>query len=461
MPKISINEGIYSDQNADYRTRWPLNYYPVAKQTGSNEGYLYPTPGITAVATPTGAGESRGAQWNSRFNQHLRVTGNNLIRVESDGSSTVLGTIPGKGRVAMAHSFNSQVVVTNTRAYRYDGSTVAQITDPDLGVVYDCAWVDGFYVFTDGDAIVLSDLTNETAIDPLRFGSSEVFPDRINGIGIVQNEIVAFNRYTTEVFNNVGGTGFPFRRVETGMVPIGLVGTHAKVTYKGGYAFLGGGLNENISLWLYTGTAQKLASRELEVVLADYTEAQLAVSTMDSYSDGVNDFLLINLPDRQIVYDVEMSKVLGIEAYHERTPNALHPVHAYGQWWVSNDDGLLGRYDHTVGTEWGEKIERRFETRLIWGETQDFIVHRLELQGTYGRAPAGRNPAIAVSKTTNGLLYSRERWLNTGSRSEYDGRFVMRRLGKTRQSDAYRFRMFNDSRISINRLDMTLEPING
>lgn len=461
MPQVQIDAGIYSDVNADYRTSYPLNYYPVAKNTGTNAGYLYPTPGISPVATPTGAGESRGAQWNSRFNQHLRVTGNNLIRVAEDGSSEVIGTIPGAGRVAMAHSFNSQVIVTNTRAYRYDGTTLSQITDEDLGVVFDATWVDGFFVFTDGDFIILSDLTDETSIDPLRYGSSEVFPDRITGVGIVQNEIVAFNRYTTEVFSNTGSTGFPFRRIESAMLPIGLVGTHAKVTYKGGYAFVGGGLNENVSLWVYNGTAQKIANRELEVIFGSYTEAQLAKTTLDSYSDGVNNFLLINLPGRQIVYDIDTAEQLGIDAFHERTPNALHPVFAYGKWWVSNNDGSLGVYDHSLGTEWGNKIERRFDTRLIWGDTQDFIVHRLELQGTYGRAPSGKNPGIAISYTDDGLIYSPEKWMNSGARGEYQARYVRRRLGKTRQSRSYRFRMFSDARISINRLDMELEVIDG
>lgn len=459
MPRIPINEGIYSDGNGDYRTSYPLNYYPVSKNTGANVGYLYPTPGIRQVTLSGGSG-SRGGQFNSRFEQQFRVIGNTLYRV-SGVNLVSLGTVPGSGRVAMAHSFNSQCVVNNTSAFVWDGDTFSQITDPDLGVVFDVVWVDGFYVFTDGESIIISELTDETDIDPLKFGSSEVFPDVIRGLGVVHNEVVAFNRYTTEVFNNIGGTGFPFRRVETAMIPIGLVGTHAKVTYKGGYALLGGGHNENISVWLYDGRIRKLASREIELILGEYTEAQLAQSTMDSYSDQGNDFLLINLPDRQLVYDDNTSQILQINAWHERTPNAFHPVFSEGKWWVANEDGFLGQYDHSLGSEWGDKIERRFDTKLLWGETNDFIIHRLELQGTYGRTPEDKNPAIAWSYTDDGRVYSPERWMNTGEKGDYLGRFVARRLGKTRQSRSYRFRTFNDARISINRLDMELEPING
>lgn len=465
MAKIPIYKGIYTDKNGDYRTRYPQNYYVVEKDTGIEVGYLYPTPGIKSLGLiEPGVSEgfnSRGGQFNSRMRCQFRVMGNGFYEIRSPTEFIRRGTVPGVGRVAMTHSFNSQLVVTNTRAFRWDGTNFTRITDRDLGVVFDGAWVDGYYVMTDGENIVLTDLDDETSVQVLRFGSSEVFPDRINGIGIVQNEIVAFNRYTTEVFTNRGGTGFPFIRVESAMQPIGLVGTHAKVTYGGGYALIGGGLNENISVWFYDGQVRKLATREIETLLADFTEAQLARATMDSYSDQTCNFLKVNLPGLELVYDITTSDKLGINAWHTRTPNnSLHPVHANGVWWVADNNGSIGQFDHSLGSEWGEPVDRRIESTFVFDDRRDFIINSLELQGTFGRTRSlTANPVVRISYTDDGELYSNEKPLNTGKRGDRQKRFVRRRLGKTRQTRAWRIRSVNDSRISISRLDVDMEVL--
>ena len=85
--KIPILNGVYTGQNADYKTLYPVNMMPVVQDTGVNNGYLRPVEGIVKIGD--GVGLSRGAiNWNGK---HYRVMGSKLCLVDSSGNVTVLG----------------------------------------------------------------------------------------------------------------------------------------------------------------------------------------------------------------------------------------------------------------------------------------------------------------------------------------------------------------------------------
>jgi ATP-binding cassette subfamily F protein 3 len=84
------------------------------------------------------------------------------------------------------------------------------------------------------------------------------------------------NRYTIEVFDNTGSTGFPFQRISGAQIQKGTVGTFACCVYMDAIAFIGGGRNESPGIYVgANGNAQKISTREIEEVLQEYTEAEL------------------------------------------------------------------------------------------------------------------------------------------------------------------------------------------
>ena len=48
--QIPILDGIYTDNNSDFRTAYPVNLIPVPKGQGISAGYLRPAEGINHVA---------------------------------------------------------------------------------------------------------------------------------------------------------------------------------------------------------------------------------------------------------------------------------------------------------------------------------------------------------------------------------------------------------------------------
>jgi hypothetical protein len=81
----------------------------------------------------------------------------------------------------------------------------------------------------------------------------------------LHNEPTAINRYTTETFNNIGGEGFPFARVDGALIPKGAVGTNACCVFMDNIAMIGSGRNEAVTVYLASnGQYTRIATREID-----------------------------------------------------------------------------------------------------------------------------------------------------------------------------------------------------
>jgi hypothetical protein len=228
--QIPILSGIFTDNGPDFRTSYPVNLVPTPKASGISSGYLRPGDGI--VANGTGPGTDRGGiNWRGQL---YRVMGTKLVEISSAGVVTVLGDVGGpvSQLVTFDYSFDLLAIASGGRLYYWNGATLAQVTDPDLGVVLDVVWVDGYFMTTDGEFLVVTELTDPFVVNPLKYGSSEVDPDPVVALLKLRNEVYALNRNTIEVFDNVGGALFPFARIDGAQIQKGVVGTFACCVYE-------------------------------------------------------------------------------------------------------------------------------------------------------------------------------------------------------------------------------------
>ena len=108
-------------------------------------------------------------------------------------------------------------------------------------MVVDVRWIDGYFLITDGENLIVTELNDPTQINPIKYGSSEVDPDPIQAILKLRNEAWAINRNTIEVFDNVGGQYFPYQRIDGAHITKGTIGTHACCVFMDSVAFLGNG----------------------------------------------------------------------------------------------------------------------------------------------------------------------------------------------------------------------------
>lgn len=466
MTQISILNGIYTDNGPDLRTSYPVNMIPVPKESGVSSGFLRPADGI--VSNGTGPGTDRGGiNWQ---NTCYRVMGTKLVTVASNGTITILGDVGGPvdGLVSFDYSFDRLAVVSGGRLYYWNG-TLTQVTDPDLGTALDVVWVDGYFMTTDGEFLVVTELTDPTTVNPLKYGSSEADPDPVIALVKLRNEVYALNRNTIEVFDNVGGDFFPFERIDGAQIQKGCIGTHACCVYMEMVAFLGSARNEAPGIYLGANAqAQKISTQEIDELLLSYSEDELSLVKLEARNDKAHQQLYIHLPDRTIVYDSAASQEIGQAVWVTLTSStngfskyrAMNFVWAYDKWLVGDPQSSdVGYFVDNISSHWGQITRWEFGTSIVYNESKGAIFHQLELVCLPGRVALGLDPSISTSYSIDGVNWSQDKTIRAGKVGNTTKRLVWFGQGAMRNMRMQRFRGDSQAHLAFIRLEAQIEAL--
>jgi hypothetical protein len=464
--QIPLISGIYTDDTPNVRVSYPVNLAPVVEPNGVSNGYLRPADGI--VEFIDGGGACRGTiNWDGLI---YAVFGSNLVSIQEDGTQTILGSVGDDGKpVAMDYSFDRLCVVSNLNAFLWDKTTFVQITDPDLGNVFDVKWVDGYFMFTDDEFLIVSELTDPTSIDPLKYGSAEIDPDPIQGIDKIRNEPYAVGRYTIEVFRNIGGNAFPFQRIAGGHIDKGAVGTHAFCVMKTSIAMVGSGRREENAVYLaVNGSTTKISTKEIDELLQQYTELELSQIVVEMRNERSSDLLYVHLPDRTLVFDSYASELMGRRVWYVLTSGingfsqyrAKFFTYAFNKWYSGDPTGTkLGEMVDAVGSHYGDVNRWEFGTQMIYNESRGVVIPKLELVALTGSVSQGTEAKIATSYSMDGQTWSNDRSISAGTIGDRLKRIVWLRMGKMDSVRMQRFRGDSNSHISFLRLEAEIQPL--
>ncbi|MEE8207793.1 MAG: hypothetical protein V3T88_02370, partial [Nitrosomonadaceae bacterium] len=150
MPEFPIAAGFYEDASRPIASQECINWIPQVPQANAlSAAQLIGTPGISSFAD-SGNTPTRGSHVLNGI--AYKVTGTTLFSVNSDGTTTSLGTISGEIKVSIAdNGVQMLIVVPGGDAYTFTvAGGLAIITDTDftttLGPSQQVVFVDGFFV---------------------------------------------------------------------------------------------------------------------------------------------------------------------------------------------------------------------------------------------------------------------------------------------------------------------------
>ena len=463
--QIPILSGIYTDNGPDVRISYPVNLVPVPTDNGISAGYLRPADGLVSDGIGPGVGRG-GINWNGVC---YRVMGSKLVSVASTGAVTIIGDVGEGGPVTFTYGFDRLAIASNLALFYYDGTTLTQVTDVDLGSVVDAVWIDGYFMTTDGEFLVVTELADPFLVNPLKYGSSESDPDPVLALLRLRNEVYALNRNTIEVFDNIGGAGFPFQRIEGAKIEKGAIGTHACCVFLDSIAFVGSGHNEAPGVYLgVNASANKISTVEIDRLLSEYTEEELATIVVETRNDNAHQHLYIHLPDRAIVYDATASQALGQQVWFVLVSTlvgvdvykARYFVWAYDQWLCCSPISYdVGHLTSTVSSHYGQRVRWEFGTTIVYSEGRGAVFNELELVAFPGRVALGQDPSIATSYSLDGVEWSMEKSIQVGSIGERTKRIVWFRQGSMSHYRMQRFRGTSDAHMSFARLEAQIEGL--
>jgi hypothetical protein len=450
--KIDINRTTF-EASFEYTDALPVNMTGVLRESMSDSGYLLSHDGLNAYAT--GFGADRGALYNERWARSFRVSGTRFIEIKPDGSVVDIGEIEGFHRVSMDYSFQSIMIVCDGKAWRYDGTTLLQMTDPDLGNPRSVTWIDSYYVFQDGEYIFHTDISDETSISPLKYATSELSPDPTKAVTRTQDDLLlVFNRYTCEFFVNRATENFAFGRLNQKALNCGTVGTHSWCEMDGNIFILGGRKEESPSVHIIgAGQTTSIATRYIDKLIAQYSEVEMENAVLECRIQNRDKFLYVRLPSITLCYNHTIASQVGVNSAWSiiqsrsgvwRACNGVYDPRINK--WVYGDASTnkIGYLNPSSAAQYGEAVTQEFYSPLIPLETAS--IDEVEIDTVSGSQSS--ETFLHISSTRDGFIYSTEWSREVAKPLKYGMRCIFRRQGYVRKNIGFKFRTLTTEKIN-------------
>jgi hypothetical protein len=472
VPKtqLTIVGGFYENQSLPLSNQNCINWIPQIAEDGAlNIGALITPQALTQFGT-LGTAPNRGAQVMAGL--PFFVNGTSLFSMDSSGTPTTLGTITGIGRVSMANNGTKLcIVVPGGDAFVWDGATLEEIVDPDYRLADTVVFKDGFYVFTAsaGDVFFSSALNDPTSFDALDFGAAEISPDDIVAAHVNHNELFILGAESIEIFQNIGGSGFPFQRIPGANIQKGCYAKFSPVEFDNTFLFVGGGLNEKAAIWRVVSSqlAQKLSTDAIDNAIQKFTDDEIADAFSYTFTIGGQFIAAFTFESNSIAsvtfcYNATSQKWFQMQSGASDNKWRVNSVVAAHDKLLCGDeeDGRIG-FLSEVFNEYGDDIyrERTSQPFVTNGDSQYWPEVELTMEsGTGLTTGQGEDPQIRMSFSDNGgRTFSAEQSRSFGKVGEYQKRPIWRRNGRVPMNRVLRFTMTDPVKANIIRLDGVLE----
>lgn len=388
-----------------------------------------------------GGGPCRGGWvWNE---QAYVVSGNSLYRIDSAGTPTTIGTIPGSTseRVTMRDNGPELAILTgvsNTyKLYTYDGTTLAEVTDVDfLGGTFleffDLRMICGR---PGSGEYAWSDLNDATAWNGLGFATAEGLSDDLLAGIRTDDQLVLFGSKSIELLYSTGDADLPYARSGGGLIQVGIVAPESAAFLDGAAYFVAiedGGLSVRA---LRGNNPAKVSSEALDEAMLQYGDVSDAWGF--TYTHRGHAYYVLTFPGAPATWCLD----IGMQRWHTRSSWNLgrwrvgRVLTAYGKVLaLDTESGQIGELDFKTFGEWGEILEWEVTSAQVSLQRSEFVVDRLELDIETGTATAtDEEPQVMMSWSDDwGRTWSNEHWAGLGLMGEYQKRVKWHRLGKTR-----------------------------
>lgn len=227
MQTLPINIAGQSDvsRSRQFTRQTCINLYPEVDPTARNPVAMMCWPGLKTFSTTGNANSDRGVYVFQ--NQLYKISGSTLYRVSSTGVYTTIGTVGGTGYTTFVDDGSQMTFVTGGLVYNYDGTTLTQLTDPDLQTPNAVAFLNNQWIYDgDGGTFVVSNVGAPGTIDGFNYATAEALGDDIVRPYAFNQVLYLMGEKSIESWYNSGTGSPPFDRIEGGLIQKGIAGVH-------------------------------------------------------------------------------------------------------------------------------------------------------------------------------------------------------------------------------------------
>lgn len=384
---------------------------------------VWPTPGLTTWAT-VGIGPIRGAITCADVLYVVSAT--SLYSVDSSGTATLCGAIPGTGPVSIATNGTEVSIAADSTGYVWSGGS---LHTPVPFSVSRVLYADGYMLWTVAgtDEFCISALDDALTYNPADVAFAEGAPDNILGAVNDHREIHFYGATTTEIFYNSGAAAFPFERQGNAFIERGTLDGNSCVKMDNTVYFVG---DDRVVYSLNGYTPQRVSTHAIEYYLRDATYAQAWTYALEGHK-----FYVLEVDRGTFVFDVATG------AWHRRQSSG-------SDWWCCNGavvaygrllltDRATGRLyipSNDVFDEAGSAIAVEITLPTLEYGRDRVTMHTFEvtIETGPGNGSVADPQAMLTYSDDGGHLWSNEMWRSMGAVGDYRRRVIWRKLGQFR-----------------------------
>lgn len=415
------------------------------------------SPGAVS-AVSLGLGPGRGIYaWNGAL---YAVSGGTLYSISSGHVATAIGTISGTARCSFGINPTQLVINSAPDAYYLTGATLTQITDADYTARggAQCTSLDGYILFREPNSgrFFSSDLNDASAYDGLYFATAEGFPDDLVGIDADHRQIVLMGANSCELWENVGGAGFPFARAINGFLELGAAAGYSMAKADNSIYWLASDLTVRRLEGL---TPMRVSHHGVEQAIRGYT---ISDAHGFGYTQDGHVFYVLQFPTSEAtwVYDATTQEWHERASYGDTRWRPVGAAFCYGRTYVQRyDTGAIGYLDPDTYTDFGDilRAEWTFGTAGYAGGQRTFhgTLECLAEAGVGLTTGQGSDPEIMLDVSDDGgRTWRAMPNKKLGKIGEYRNRIRWHRLGSSRDR-IYRMAVSDPVKVTVS--DATLQ----
>jgi hypothetical protein len=454
-----------------------VNLFPeIIPEGGLEPAFLNRAPGLRLLAS-IGNGPIRGL-WDFSPNSTTAfvVSGNQLFKIDTSYTPTLLGTVAGTGPVSMADNGTQLFIAANGPGYIYNNTTnvFQQITDPDFPGAVTVGYLNGYFVFNEPNSqrIWVTSLLDGLSIDPLEFKEAMGSPDGVTGLIVDHSEVWVFGTNSVEVWYDAATLDYPFERIQGAFNEIGCISPYSLAKLDNGVFWLGSDARGKGIVYRangYTGT--RISTHAVEWQIQQYNDISDAVAY--TYQQDGHAFYVLIFPSANTtwVYDV------ATQAWHERAgfANGEFTRHRSNCQMAFNNEIVVGDFQN--GNIYAFDLEDYSDNGQIqkWYRTWRALPtgqnnfkrtaqHSLQLNCEAGvglNTGQGSDPQVMLRWSDDGgHTWSNEHWAPIGQIGAYGRRTFWRRLGMTLKlrDRVYELSGTDPVKIAITGAELILSP---
>ena len=211
------------------------------------------------------------------------------------------------------------------------------------------------------------------------------------------------------------------------------------------------------------GTGNRIASREIEQVLKEYTDDELSTTTVDCIVIDKIKLVFYHFPRSTYLFNATIAETQGLDGAwsiiksgvkndNYRARNFVRDPRI-GKW-IAGDKSRsnIGIFDETVSTQYGDIAEWMLFTPFLKAES--LSIDKIEIETIPGIVGDIQDATVFISRTGNGRAYGQEWTQLYGDKWDYDQRFYVRRLGYVRNWVGFKLRGASRNRMAFGLMDL-------